>query len=76
MPSKLSLIAGLLSDDPTVSVVETLENCKKDIYIGTIIKKLVGEYNDAIKILQSAILIDSDYTSGEILNALELKKFC
>jgi tetratricopeptide (TPR) repeat protein len=73
MPSKLSLIAGLLSDDPTVSVVETLENCKQDIYIGTIIKKLVGEHNDVIKILQCTTLLDSDNISGDILDALKLK---
>jgi tetratricopeptide (TPR) repeat protein len=74
MPSKLSLIAGLLRDDPTVSVAETLKNCNQDIYIGTIIKKLVGEHNDVIKILQCATLIDSDNISGEILNALKLRK--
>ena len=73
LPSKLSLLTGLLNN-PIFSMNKIIKNCNyNDMYAKIIVKKLNYYcYYDEIKILKVAVLLDADNISYQLLKRIKL----
>ena len=69
---KLTLLAGFLSNNPTITIEELTKNSFNDNYLQQLIKKVENKSKDAIELLKYLCLLDPDYIPKVILKELKL----